>query len=90
MAERPKRYKVIAKVISQKGTCHMGHKVDDEWVIGMDTPAGICLPAFNAIYPDIQILKFGGTFSGDNPYAHSAACPDAENPVVFELTRLRK
>ncbi len=32
--------KIIARVISQKGTCEAGHKVGDEFVIGQTTPAG--------------------------------------------------
>jgi len=27
-------YVVVVMVVSQAGTCHAGHKVGDEWVIG--------------------------------------------------------
>ena len=33
---------VIARVISQKGTCAAGHKVGDEFVIGEKTPPDLC------------------------------------------------
>lgn len=83
-------YEVVAKVISQKGTCGAGHKVGDEWVITGKTPEGICLSAFNSLFPSCQVLKFGGTFPwGTDPDATTAACPDAANPVVFELRRVR-
>ena len=36
-------YDVVARVISQKGTCAYEHKVGDEWVIGSKTPDGINL-----------------------------------------------
>jgi uncharacterized repeat protein (TIGR04076 family) len=88
MAER---YDVVVKVISQKGTCAYEHKVGDEWIITGKTPEGICLSAFNAVYPSIRTLMFGGSFPwSSDPDVATAACPDAANPVVFEIKRLRK
>ncbi len=84
-------YGVVAKVVTQKGTCNAEHKVDDQWVIGSKTPEGICLSAFNALFPSLRVLRFGGSFPWEtNPDVTTAACPDAQNPVVFELTRLQK
>ena len=88
MAER---YEVVAKVISQKGTCAAEHKVGDEWVIEGRTPGGMCLSAFSALFPSLRVLMFGGAFPWEtDPDVTTVACPDAENPVVFELRRLRK
>ena len=85
------RYNVLARVISQKGTCGQGHKVGDEWAIRQKTPEGICLGAFNALYPNVRVLMYGGSFPwASDPDVSTVACPDAENPVVFELRRLRK
>ncbi len=84
-------YDVIAKVISQKGTCAAGHKVGDEWVITGETPKGMCLWAFNSILPLLWVLKFGGSFPWEKDSEKTtAACPDATNPVVIELRRVRK
>ena len=84
-------HEVHAKVISQKGTCGAGHKVGDEWVIGYKTPEGICVSAFNAMLPNTLVLMFGGEFPwGSDPDSTTVACPDAANPVVFELRRVRK
>jgi uncharacterized repeat protein (TIGR04076 family) len=88
MAER---YAVKAKVISQKGICVYGHKVGDEWVISRTTPAGICMAAFNSFFPDLRTLMFGGVLPwSDDPDAVTVACPDAANPLVFELRRIRE
>ena len=88
MAER---YEVVIKVISQKGTCVQEHKVGDEWVIGTKTPEGICLSAFHALHPNARVLMFGGSFPWEtDPDVSAVVCPDAKNPVVFELRRLRK
>jgi len=87
MAER---YDVVCKVISQEGTCGAGHKVGDEWVISGATPAGICLSLFDAMYPSLRVLKFGGAHPWDSdPDVTTLACPDAENPLVVELRRVR-
>ncbi|MFC1987527.1 TIGR04076 family protein [Chloroflexota bacterium] len=87
----PKRYEVQAKVISIKGTCNAGHNVGDEWVIGRTTPEGICLSAFNSIFPNLRILQFGGSPPGsDDPESTRSACPDPKNELVIELRRIRK
>ena len=85
------RYDVAAKVVSQKGTCACEHKVGDEWLLGTKTPEGLCLSAFGAVFPYARVLAVGGSFPWEtDPDVASAACPDADNPVVFELRRIRK
>lgn len=86
----PEMHSVVVKVVSQKGRCSVGHKVGDEWVISGRTPEGICLSAFNALFPATRVLMFGGSFPwSSDPDTATAACPDAANPVVFELKRVR-
>ena len=88
MAER---YEVSLSVVSQKGTCAHEHKVGDQWVIERKIPEDICPFAWNALFPRAQVLMFGGTFPwADDPDVAVAACPDPNNPVVFELRRLRE
>jgi len=86
----PEVYQVGIKVVSQKGTCHAGHKVGDEWVIGSKTPEGICLGAFHTLYPTLFSLIIGAPMWGPDPDVSTIACPDANNPVVFEMRRLPK
>jgi len=86
-----KAYDVSVRVVSQQGTCGASHKVGDEWVIGGKTPEGICISAFNALLTDLRVLRFGGSFPWESDSDVSTiACPDAKNPVVFELRRLQK
>ena len=84
-------YDVAVKVISQKGHCAQGHKVGDEWVIkNYCTPAGICMGAFDSIFPVCAVLAFGGEFPwSSDPDITTVVCSDAENPVVFEVKRLK-
>jgi uncharacterized repeat protein (TIGR04076 family) len=83
-------YKVSVKVISQKGNCEAGHRVGDEWVVGEKTPEGICIFAFASLLPFITPLMYGGAFPWEkDPDRTTVACPDPDNPVVFELRRVR-
>lgn len=87
-------YDIAIKVISQKGTCDAGHKVGDEQVIKGEeykTPQGICLFALSSLDALAKGLMFGASFPWEtDPDVSTVACPDANNPVVFELRRLRK
>lgn len=83
-------YNVSIKVISQKGSCEAGHKVGDQWLVGEKTPEGMCIFAFSSLFPCITPLMFGGAFPWEkDPDKTTVACPDSENPVVFELRRVR-
>ena len=79
---------VIAKIVSQKGTCALGHKVGDEFLIGQTTPLGMCAWAFYTLFPFAEVLQFGGSFPWESdPDRTTVACPDPGNQVVFELRR---
>lgn len=79
---------VIARVISQKGTCAAQHKVGDEFVMGQQTPPNLCSWAFHSLFPFAQVLLFGGSFPWEQDRNKTTvACPDPGNPVVFELRR---
>jgi uncharacterized repeat protein (TIGR04076 family) len=83
-------YKVSVKVISQKGSCEAGHRVGDQWVIDDKTPEGLCIFALGSLLPFLTPLMYGSSFPWENnPDMTTVACPDADNPVVFELRRLR-
>jgi len=79
---------VVAKVISQKGAYEAGHKVGDTFVIGQQTPPNLCSWAFQSLFPFAEVLQFGGSFPWESDRNKTTvACPDPENPVVFELRR---
>ncbi len=84
-----REYKVVARVISQKGKCHLGHRVGDEFEIGHVTPTGMCSWAFYILFPSATVLQYGGSFPWESdPDKAVVACPDSTNPVVFELRRI--
>lgn len=87
-----KMYDVKVIVKSQKGICDAGHQVGDEFMfVGNKCPAGLCMDAMTSIAPIYLTLHYGGImpFFGDEDVAY-AACPDGNNPVNFELRRIRK
>ena len=85
-------YDVVVKAVSQKGHCAQGHKVGDEWIIkNYCTPAGICMGAFDSIFPVAAVMAFDGKFPwSSDPDTTEIACSDAENPVRFEVRRVKK
>ena len=80
---------VIARVCSQRGICSAGHKVGDEFLIAQETPAGMCSWAFCAAFPFASALQSGASFPWEKDKGKAlVACPDPDNPVVFELRRV--
>lgn len=87
----PGHYPVKIEVISQSGKCPNEHKVGDTWIANHVTPGGICIVAFNAMCPQLNMLEFGGGFAWKASMDEvECACPDAKNPVVFKLTKLKE
>ena len=75
-------------VVSHKGTCVAQHKVGDEFLCDGLTPQGVCVEAFHALYPSLWTMIMGGSFPwADEDGALRIVCPDANNPVLFELRR---
>lgn len=84
------RVRIVVTVKEQKGTCAAGHKVGDQCIFeGLKMQGYLCPSVFGTIYRYVFALKYGADF----PWAESKhivngiACPDAENPVVFEIRR---
>jgi uncharacterized repeat protein (TIGR04076 family) len=88
MAKKVKEVRV--KVTSVKGTCELGHKAGD---IAMFTDSGvdgrICIHAMYSMLPKVFAMMFNASFPwAKDPDVLTHPCPDAANPVVFELTRV--
>ena len=83
---------VTAKVISQKGSCGIGHKVGDEIIFTEDGVKGkICIHALYSFLPKVFAMMFDSQFPWlDDPDVSTSACPDAYNPVIFEISRKKE
>lgn len=85
-------YVIEVTVKNQKGKCALGHKVGDKIVFdGRSVRGDICYSALMVLLPKIYAMRYGAEFpwseDGDTIFN---ACPDPENPVVFEIRRIRK
>jgi uncharacterized repeat protein (TIGR04076 family) len=80
--------RIKVTVDSVAGKCPLGNRPGKEFIIERTTPAGMCISAFNAINPAIQVLRYGGSFPWEkNPDEAYICCPDHINRTVFKLER---
>ncbi|MBM4465137.1 MAG: TIGR04076 family protein [Chloroflexi bacterium] len=87
-----KVYKVIATVQSVKGHCGFGHRVGDQVVFDGQTVQGrVCLSALYSFLPKVFAMRYGAEFPWlEDKDVATHACPDASNPVVFEIRRVEE
>ncbi|MBD3191847.1 MAG: TIGR04076 family protein [Candidatus Heimdallarchaeota archaeon] len=81
--------RIRVRVIEQKGHCAAGHEVGDEIIFENDEVQGkFCIHAMYSIMPKILAMKYEAKFPWlkDKDRA-THACPDAYNPVTFEVIR---
>lgn len=80
---------VTATVISQSGTCDLGHQPGDTVTFTETGVEGrICIHALYSLMPKVFAMMFHARFPwAEDPDVLTHACPDAANPVVFELRR---
>jgi uncharacterized repeat protein (TIGR04076 family) len=85
-------YDVEVKVRSVRGSCFFGHKVGDTtYFDGKTIKGNICYSALMMLLPKIYSMKYGAEFCwAENRDPLSNACPDPDNPVVFQIRRIRK
>lgn len=83
-------YRIVAKVLTQEGQCAAGHRVDDEVTFdGVTVQGKICIHALYSFLPKVFAMRYGAEFPwSKDPHIATHACPDAANPVVFEIRRV--
>jgi uncharacterized repeat protein (TIGR04076 family) len=90
-AHKDQGFTVKARVIKQEGYCVAGHQVGDEVVFDGDTVQGmVCIHALYSFLPKVFAMRYGSDFPWlEDKDVATHACPDAWNPVVFEIRRVR-
>ncbi len=85
-------FTVIARVIKQEGQCAAGHCVGDEVVFdGSEVQGKVCIHALYSFLPKVFAMRYGAEFPWlEDRDVSTHACPDAWNPVVFEIRRVRE
>ena len=84
-------YTIVAKVIKQEGECIAGHKVGDEIHFdGMTIQGDVCIHALYSFLPKVFAMRYGAEFPWlEDSDVATHACPDAWNPVVFEIRTVK-
>lgn len=85
-------YIIEVTIKGQEGDCAFGHEVGDRIVFdGKSIKGNICYSALMAILPKIFAMRYGTEFpwAKDNGTILNA-CPDPENPVVFEIRQIKE
>lgn len=84
-------YKVIATVKSIGGVCAF-HEVGDQIIYdGRSIEGHFCGSAFVAMMPTMYAMRYVAEFPWlEGKDVTTFACPDAENPVVFEIRRVEE
>ena len=85
-------FDVVATVTSQQGSCEFDYKVGDEVrFCGKTIEGTTCMGAMTCLVPAAYALKYGAAFPWETDKSRLiVACPDAGNPVVFELKRAQE
>ena len=87
-------FDIVLKVIKQEGHCAAGHKVGDEVIISFEKneiKGKVCLHALYSVLPKVFAMAYGAEFPWlEDRDVSTHACPDAWNPLVYEVKRIRK
>lgn len=85
--------KIIVTVRAVNGTCVFGHQVGDQIIFDGTTVEGrICMSALYSFLPKVFAMRYGADFpwlDAEHKDVATHACPDAQNPVVFEIRRVK-
>jgi len=83
----------IEVTVKKVTNCEFGLKEGDKiYFDGRTIKGEICYGALLNILPDINSMRWGVNFpwAKENGDVIEIACPDPENPTVFEIRRIRK
>jgi uncharacterized repeat protein (TIGR04076 family) len=92
-----KEYKLIGKIVKVEGKCDAGHHVGEEFDLTLFSEKAdklhrapnVCGFLYDAIFPYLVALQFGGTFPWEKDKdKFSAGCPD-NHKVTIEIRRMR-
>lgn len=81
-------HKLQGTITGIKGTCGWGHKVGQKLDLSVHNTAGLCGFLYHDIFPNIQLLQFGGEWPWGEKHVIKVECPDRWNCVSMELRRL--
>jgi uncharacterized repeat protein (TIGR04076 family) len=88
MALHPEGVKpLVAEVISVKGSCNAGHKPGESFQIGCWDSGGLCGFFYHDIFPNLNVMQFGGEYPWGSAEEMTLECPDRQNVVTIRVRR---
>jgi len=88
----PKKYEIEVCVSERRGSreCPIGHRVGQRFRVGYVCPEGMCIWAYQMLFPMISTLMHGGELPWSEVEGEGyAMCPDPEVCLVFKMKRGR-
>jgi len=76
-----------AKIISVKKECSAGHQVGDKLQIGCWDTGGLCGFFYHDIFPNLNVMQFGGKYPWDSADELTLECPDRSNTVTIRIRK---
>ncbi len=82
-------YRLTVTCKEVKGVCHAGQQVGDAATFdGMDFGGRLCIHALAGMMSKLFAMHQGVNFSWlEDPNVATHVCPDAQNPVLYEIRR---
>ncbi|MBW2065254.1 MAG: TIGR04076 family protein [Deltaproteobacteria bacterium] len=77
-----------AEIVSIKGKCGAGHKVGDTFQIGCWDTGGLCGFFYHDIFPNLNVMQFGGKYPWGSEEEFTLECPDRENVVTIKIRKV--
>lgn len=78
---------LMAEVISVKGECSAGHKVGDKLHLSCWDSGGLCGFFYHDIFPNLNVMQFGGKYPWGSADELTLECPDRENLVTIRIRK---
>ena len=81
-----KKVKILIRLVERNDNtpCHRGHQVGDTFDFDADR-GKLCPMAFHALFPYVDILRYGGSVPPSKDGRILVSCPDAETRNIFEI-----
>lgn len=76
------------EVISVKGACSAGHKEGDSFRIGCWDSGGLCGFFYHDIFPNLNVMQFGGKYPWGSADEMILECPDRQNAVTIRIRKV--
>lgn len=78
---------LVGEIVSLQGNCSAGHKVGDRLELGCWDTGGLCGFFYHDIFPNLNVMQFGGKYPWGGADEMELECPDRQVAVKIRLRR---